>query len=98
MDINLIKTVMRERKMTQKDLSDMTGVPLQTIKYIFTGRTLYPRIDTVEAIEKALGLDKSEDIAISAEDRELIELIKQLSDEETKELSNFVDFIIAKRK
>lgn len=98
MDINLIKAVMRERKMTQKDLSDITGVPLQTIKYIFTGRTLYPRIDTVQAIEKALGLDKDVVSGISSEDRELIELIKQLTDEETKELSTFVDFIIAKRK
>lgn len=97
MDINLIKAVMRERKITQKDLSDITGVPLQTLKYIFTGRTLYPRIDTVQAIEKALGLDKSE-MGISAEDRELLELIKQLSDEEARELSNYIDFIIAKRK
>ena len=76
----------------------MANLPKGSVQNIFCGYVPNPRTDTVEAIEKALGLDKSEDIAISAEDRELIELIKQLSDEETKELSNFVDFIIAKRK
>ena len=57
MNVELIKSKMKENKITQKQLSEKTGVPIQTIKYIFTGRTKYPRIDTVEAIEKALGID-----------------------------------------
>ena len=89
---------MKERKITQKQLSDITGVPLQTIKYIFTGRTLYPRIDTVQAIEKALELDNDGLNNMSEEEKELIALLKQLTDEETKELSNYVDYIISKRK
>ena len=98
MDINLIKSVMKEKKMTQKDLSEKTGVPLQTIKYIFTGRTLFPRIDTVQAIEKARGLDKTAMADISAEDMELVELIKQQDEEQTKELSSYVDYLLSKRK
>ena len=98
MDVLKIKNLMKSKGITYEELSTMSNIPLNTLKNIFRGKTQNPRIDTVQAIEKALGLDKSEDIAISAEDRELIELIKQLSDEETKELSNFVDFIIAKRK
>ncbi len=58
MDINNIKSIMKFKKITQNDLSEITGVPLQTIKCILTGRTKFPRIDTVEAIERALGLDK----------------------------------------
>ncbi len=98
MNLELWKQRKKELKLTNQKISDISRIPKRTIEDIFSGVTKFPRADTLEAIEKALGLDKSDDIAISAEDRELIELIKQLSDEETKELSNFVDFIIAKRK
>lgn len=57
MDIEKIKQVMKDKKITQLRLSEMTGIPLQTIKCILIGRTKFPRIDTVESIEKALGLD-----------------------------------------
>lgn len=98
MNIELWKQRKKELKLTFEDLSKKTGVSIRTLKSVFSGERSNTTTFTVQSIEKALGLDKSEDIAISAEDRELIELIKQLSDEETKELSNFVDFIIAKRK
>ena len=98
MDIEYAKNVMKDKKITQLKLSEMTNIPLQTIKYIFTGRTKYPRIDTVQAIEKALGLDKAQGTDISAEDIELLNLIKQLDDDQAKELSNFIDYLISKRK
>lgn len=98
MDIEKIKSVMKEKKITQKTLSDITGVPLQTIKYIFTGRTLYPRIDTVQAIEKALGLDKVVVADISDEEREFIEALRELTPEEKKEFLTIASFIISKRK
>ena len=98
MDLNLIKAVMRERKMTQKDLSDITGVPLQTIKCIFIGRTPNPRIDTVQAIEKALGLDKTFVPDISAEEKNFIEAFRQLTEEEKKEFFNIANFILSKRQ
>ena len=98
MDIFKIKNLMKNKGITYEDLSTMSNIPLNTLKNIFRGKTQNPRIDTVQAIEKALGLDKSEDIAISAEEKELIELIKKMTDEEAKELSNYIDFIISKRK
>lgn len=98
MDIELIKSLMKEKKMTQKNLSDITGVPLQTIKYIFTGRTSFPRIDTVQAIEKALGLDKETIADISVEERDFIEVFRQLTEEEKKEFFSIADFILAKRQ
>ena len=98
MNLDLIKTVMRERKITQKELSEITGVPLQTIKCIFIGRTPNPRIDTVQAIEKALGLDKEFVTKLSAGERELFELIKQLDEEQFNELYNFANYVISKKK
>ncbi len=98
MDIELIRKVMKERKMTQQDLSNITGVPLQTIKYIFTGRTLYPRIDTVQAIEKALGLDRESSTDISQEEKNFLLAFRQLTEEEKKEFFNIANFILAKRQ
>ena len=49
---------MKEKKITQLELSKLAGVPLQTLKCILIGRTQFPRIDTVEAIEKALGINQ----------------------------------------
>lgn len=56
MEITEIKQLMKRRKITQLELSNITGVPIQTLRYIFTGRTAHPRIDTMQAIERALGL------------------------------------------
>ena len=81
MDIENIKKIMKEKKMTQKILSDKTGVPLQTIKYIFTGRTQNPRIDTMEAIEKALGIMNKPVVELSPIKKELIEIVSQLNEE-----------------
>lgn len=57
MDINHIKSVLKEKKITYDELSVLTGLSLSTIKKILSGVAKYPRIDTVEAIETALGLN-----------------------------------------
>lgn len=60
MDIQIIKERMKQLKMNQIELSKKSGVPLQTIRYIFSGRTPNPRIDTVKAIETTLGMNAAE--------------------------------------
>lgn len=55
--IQEIKSYMREKKITQDELSQKSGITIWTIKSIFSGRVKNPRIDTMNAIEKALGLD-----------------------------------------
>ena len=52
MDINILKQRKKEMKLTA------SGVPIQTLHNIFRGHTENPRIDTMQAIERALGLDK----------------------------------------
>ncbi len=58
MQISEIKAYMKANKITYEKLASMTGLSISTITKIFGGYAKYPRIDTMEAIEKALGLNK----------------------------------------
>ena len=56
-----IETLNEERKrmgLSVEDLADKARLPKSTIEKILFGIVKHPRIDTVQAIEKALGLDK----------------------------------------
>lgn len=57
MEIEMLKQAKKELGYTYKDISRLSGVPLRTIEDMFAERTK-PRIDTVEAIEKALGITR----------------------------------------
>lgn len=99
MDIEYLKKVKKEKKMTLLQIAQISGIPKRTVDDIFSGHTTNPRIDTMEAIERALGLDaQAEPPTMPEEVRELAELIAQMTDDEVKELSTFVDFILSKRK
>lgn len=93
MNLELWKKTKKEKKLTNQNISNLSGVPKRTIEDIFSGSTKSPRADTVEAIEKALGISQA-----PKEENELLNLINQLNEEEIQELSNFVDYIISKRK
>lgn len=56
MDILLYKKILKQKKMTYEDLSKLSGLSLSCIRKIMSGAAQYPRIDTIEAIESALGL------------------------------------------
>ena len=56
MDVNEIKAYLKANKITYKELSIKTGLALSTIEKIFSGFAKYPRVDTMEKIERALGL------------------------------------------
>ena len=53
---------MRERKKqlhyTNEKIAELSGVPLGTVQKIFGGATSYPRLETMEALEKVLGSPK----------------------------------------
>lgn len=57
MKIETIKSYMKQNHITYEQLAEKSGVSISTIKKLFSGISQYPRIDTVQAIEKALGLD-----------------------------------------
>lgn len=44
-----------ETKMTYQDIADKSGVPISTVKRIFSGRTPDPGVTTVIAIVEAMG-------------------------------------------
>lgn len=79
MEIEEIKKYLKEHKITYAELSEKSNVPVQTISKIFAGITLSPRIDTVQAIERALGLDDETRIrelgGFPAPDKYLIPLV-----------------------
>lgn len=60
MDIEKLKKAKKDKKLTFDQLSSLSGIPVSTIYDIFRGVTSAPRIDTVQAIEKALGLSETE--------------------------------------
>ena len=93
--IERIKQRKKELNLTFEGLSTLSGIPLRTLENIFHGITKHPRIDTIQAIERALGLDAP---AETTADNELLALLNQMTEEEIIELTNYVDFIISKRK
>ena len=58
MQVAEIKSYLKKNKITYDTLSESSGIPIGTIKSIFSGRTPNPRLDTMQAIEEALGLNK----------------------------------------
>lgn len=56
MQVAEIKTYLKKHKITYESLSESSGIPIGTLKSIFSGRTPNPRIDTMQTIENALGI------------------------------------------
>ena len=56
MNLELWKKIKKEKKLTLNDISTLSNIPKRTVDDIFAGITKNPRTDTVEAIEKALGV------------------------------------------
>lgn len=106
MTILEIKSFMKTNKITYEMLSKKSGIPLTTLKYIFSGKTENPRIDTMRAIETALeidtawtsndltnGISLTKKVSITADEEEVLDKVKDviaLLGEDGKEL--IVDF------
>lgn len=54
-----LKNALKTKDINYDELSSLSGIPVSTIKSIFSGRTPNPRVDTVQAIETALGIGGS---------------------------------------
>ena len=63
MDLEYWKKVKKEKKMTIADIAERSGIPKGTVQNIFAGYVPTPRVDTVEAIERALGLEEKKPLA-----------------------------------
>jgi transcriptional regulator with XRE-family HTH domain len=96
MDIELWKRIKKERKLTLKDISDLSNIPKRTVDDIFSGKTTNPRSDTVDAIEKALGISNEQDYNLSPKGKELVNLLMGLDDKQLEDALSVIK-IIAKK-
>ncbi len=65
---------LKELGMNYSDLSKMANIPLSTVNKVLSGHTRRPRIDTMEALETALGLyEQAEESELIPEFRKRLE-------------------------
>lgn len=57
MDLELWKKVKKDKKLTIKQIAEKANLPIGSVQNIFCGYVPNPRIDTVQAIEKALEIN-----------------------------------------
>ena len=103
-----IKKFLKEHKITYKMLAEMSGVPESTLKNIFGGFTPNPRMDTIEAIERALGIneksppDGQESVKIPESLKPyqyaFFDGVDGLTDESMKDILKYIEFVKAKDK
>lgn len=108
MDIMEIKRYLKEYKITYKMLAEMSGVPESTLKNIFGGFTPHPRTDTMEAIERALGInEKSPPVqqeglkvpdSLKPYQVAFYEGVDGLSDQSMKDILKYIEFTKEKEK
>ena len=96
-DLELWNTKRKQLGISLVKLAEMTDISISTIKDIFRGATTDPRIETVQRIEKALGLS-NEEPEYTEDEKELFDLIMQLTDEEAQEMLSFLEYLISKRQ
>ena len=83
MDLQNLKARKKELKITLQEISDISGIPKRTVDDIFSGKTANPRVDTLQAIERALGLEneKTPPDDLSEGEREWLKLYGVLTTE-----------------
>lgn len=85
MTVEEIKNYMKENNITQIELSKLSNIPLGTIRKIFSGARKNPRIDTMQAIEKALGFVSPTAVTQYTEkENDLVRLYRALPNEQLK--------------
>lgn len=96
----LIEEINEERKrqgLSIKELAERANIPKSTVEKILFKITKHPRIDTLQALRSALGLS-NEEPEYTEDEKELFELIGQLTDEEAQEMWSFLEYLISKRQ
>ena len=95
MNLEKWKQAKQEKHLSYDDIAKLTGYSRSTITNIFCGYIEYPRFETIQAIERALGITTEPNL--TAEQKELFELIQSLDDDEVKQLDEYLSFILSKR-
>lgn len=89
LNIELWEAKKKELGLTFDELSEKSGIPKRTILGVFRKEVTTPRIDTVQAIERALGLSEegykdTMPFEVTPTEEELITKYRSLSEENKK--------------
>ena len=57
MNVKDLKSYIKLHKIKYKTISEKSGIPVGTLRNIFSNSDINPRYGTIEKIEKALGID-----------------------------------------
>lgn len=103
MEIEKLKQIMKNKKITYLKLANATGLSVSTITKIFGGYYKNPRIDTMIAIEKALDVYETNFTYpyFTEQEEKLIELWRQLPETRQKavllSMQDMVDLFTLKK-
>lgn len=100
MNIELYKKLKKEKGLTMNEIAEKAGISKRTVEEIFSGRAKYPRIDTVQAIEKALGVSPEPQSTEITEERLQalgfdLEAIKNLSDDDMRLIQSTLKTLVS---
>lgn len=96
-----IKELRLNKGLTLEQVAKVVGVGKSTVRKWETGMIANMKRDKIASLAKALGTTPAYLMGweeTTPQENELIFLINQLNEEELKELSNYIDYIISKRK
>lgn len=80
MDLNLWRSAKKEQHLTIAEIAKRAGLPKGTVQNIFCGYVPNPRTDTVEAIERALGLNEKSPTVRDAQSDIVENFVKEFGD------------------
>ncbi len=105
-NLDLWKKRKKELNLTFQDLAELSKIPKRTLEDIFAQRTPSPRIDTVQKIERALGItswseeEYKQGITpyavrnLTVEEDEMLELYRELGDKKGQKAQTIVRKLI----
>ena len=92
-DLELWKVKRKELKIDYQTLADQAEVSLNKIKNIFRGATTDPRIETVQRIERAFGIEEEKtppDETLSEGEKMLLDLFNRVPEEKQELLLQLI--------
>lgn len=106
--LELWRSRKKELGLTNKQIAEKANLPLRTVEQIMCGTVKSPRLDSVEAIERALGINEKSPPAtqegvkipdaLKPYQFAFFEGIEGLSDEGMKDILKYIEFVKEKEK
>lgn len=91
---DLIKNILKQKNLSYDDLSKITNMSRSTIGSIMNNTTKNPRLDTINAIYSALGLNPAQ----NASDSEISYFYNQLSDYSKDMVMSYTKYMLENEK